>query len=246
MGKQSYLMPSTAQLDHVAGRRISLTAVSIVVVMLVMAGAGHRVLLARIQAALGQVQQLKRPLSTVPLQLGAWQGSDEPIDENTARIAGDDDFINRTYENREAGRSVGVYVGYIGRPRKWMSHRPDVCYRTHGYEQLAQEAGTLKLSDGREVPCFIYEFRSPAMGGPRQLVLAMYIVNGVFLSSLDGIQEMNARRVDFVGERPNHLARVQVNVAAGADRAQDMQTLRDFAAELQADILALLPTSARD
>lgn len=219
---------------------LSSAAVSAALAVLVLAGAGHRLLLARIEAALGQVQQLSKPLATVPLQLGDWQGVDEPMDERTRQIAGDDDALNRTYRRSDGSAVVGVYVGYIGRPRKWLGHRPDVCYRAHGYEQLSQEADTLQLPNGREVPCFIYEFRSPAVGGSRQLVLATYIINGEFLASLDGIREMNSRRVDSAGGRPNSLARIQVNVVAGGDRTSDLQMLEEFAVQLQGPVLALL------
>ncbi|MBN1491104.1 MAG: EpsI family protein [Phycisphaerae bacterium] len=223
-----------------------LVPTTIVLTVLVLAGAGHRTLLARIEAALGQVHEPIRPLATVPLQLGNWHGVDEPIDEQVRRIAGDDDALNRIYRRTDDGGLVGVYVGYIGRPRQWLGHRPDVCYRAHGYEPLAQESDTLPMPDGTVVPCFIYEFRLPAMGGPRQLVLATYIVNGEFVASLDAVREMNARRVDLSGSRPTYLARIQVNTAATGERARDLRILQDFAAQLQGPVLELLPRLAEE
>lgn len=234
-------MPSSTDRRISPARHMSRTTVAAALAVLVLAGVGHRVLLARIDAALGWVYEPLQPLATVPLQLGAWQGTDEPIDEHIRKIAGDDDALSRTYRLSDGQASVGIYVGYIGRPRKWIGHRPDVCYRAHGFEQLSQEAGSLRLPDGRSVPCFIYEFRSPAMGGARQLAMATYIINGEFIASLDEIGQMNARRVDLSGRRPNYLARIQVNTAATGDRNRDLQVLQDFSAQLQGSVLDLLP-----
>jgi len=223
------------------GRGVSTTPVVISLVVLIAAGAGHRTLNARIEAALGQVLKPEKPLSALPLTIGSWEGTDEPVDENTRRIAGDDDFVNRLYRHVETGRCVSLYVGYIGRPRQWLGHRPDVCYRAHGYKCLSQDSARLRLLDGSEIPCFIYEFGSPTLGGPRELVMATYLINGEFIPSLDRVKETNARCPRFSGNCPVYLARIQASVVATGDRGQDLQTLQDFAVTFQKHLLRLLP-----
>jgi EpsI family protein len=229
-------------LNH-QGRTLRRGPLLIVVAVLVVTGLGHRALTARIQAALGEVLQPARPLATLPLELGSWKGMDEPIDERTRKISGDDDYVNRSYFDSATGRTVGVYVGYIGRPRKWLGHRPDVCYRTHGYEEVSQEARQLELSAGRTIPFFVYEFRSPSLDGSRQMVLATYVHNGEFLDSMDKIRGMNSRHVGIFARQAAYLARLQVNISASADRQADIRMLEEFARQLQGPVLSLLPDS---
>ena len=234
-------MHKTSAAEFASSGAASRTSVGIALAVLIVAGAGHRQLLAWIQTAMGQPLQLLKPLSTIPLTLSGWQGIDEPIDDKTQRIANEDDFVNRVYRNTENGRTISLYIGYIGRPRTWMSHRPDICYRGHGFEQLSQNSQSLRLPDGSTIPCFVYEFKSPQLGGPRQFVLATYLFNGQFLSGLDVIADASSRRIGLFGKRASYLARIQVSIAISGDREKDLQLVKDYAAALQGHVIALLP-----
>lgn len=244
-------MPLSSNVTPEAERRTSVPkpavrsrlAIAVILGMLAVTGAGDRWLTAQIEAAANQVLPLDQPLSAVPLRLGAWQGTDEPLDEKIRRIAGDDDSLNRVYRNAENNRTIGMYIGYVGRPRKWLGHRPDICYRTHGFEQISQTSAILPLADGSTIPCFMYEFQSPRLGGSRQIVLATYLYNGMFLDNLEAMHEMNSRRVDVFKKRNTYLARIQISINATADRQQDIQLLQQFAISLQDPVLSLLPRS---
>ena len=96
---------------------ISPIAVCLTFAIFICTGIGHRWLLAQIDASLGESLALLRPLTTFPLKVGPWEGRDVVMDEQALRVAGDDDYLKREYNDNKGGRSIGLYVGYVGRPR---------------------------------------------------------------------------------------------------------------------------------
>jgi exosortase len=216
-------------------------AVTAVVAIMVLAGVGHRVLAARIDRALGQSLALRQALSTLPLQLERWQGRDVPLDEQVRRIAGDDDFLNRQYLDGTSGRTIGLYVGYVGRPRSRLGHRPDVCYPAHGFEETSRQPMSVKSRDGAEVPAVLYEFANPQPGGPRERVLATYVINGQYVTDVTASGGLNGRSVGLGAKRETYVARVQVSIQASGDRAADVALLCEFASLLRGPLAAMMP-----
>lgn len=182
-------------------------------------------------------------MSTLPLALGPWQGRDEPVSSQVQEIAGDDDFVNRIYTHEETGRRVSLYVGYIGRPRSWLGHRPDVCYRAHGYEQIDQEPAVIAGAEDEEVPAILYEFSLPQAGGRRQLVLGTYLRNGRFLRANDDFLEMTSRRPNLFETQVAYLVRVQIGTIASGDKASDQGVLEDFAGRIVGPVRARTPSA---
>ena len=226
-----------------AHSRTTRIAVGATLVVLVVTGLVHRSLLAQIQGALGQSLKLSRPLSVLPLDFGPWQGHEVPIDDRVRRIAGEDDFINREYSNDELGRAVALYVGYIGRPRSHLSHRPDICYPAHGFQESSCESVLIPGRGGTAIPSLVYEFRSPEPGGPRDLVLVVYLVNGHYATNMQAIDGYNARSPSLLGSQyePPYLTRIQASMRIRAGRAQEVSVLSDFVAQIAEPIVALMP-----
>ncbi len=208
-------------------------------------GFGYRVLAAKIDVALAQTVPLLQSLSTVPLQLGPWQGQDIPLDETVRRIAGEDDYLNRQYVNDGTGRSIGLYVGYLGRPRSRMGHRPDVCYITHGFKQLSEEPVVIDGSDGERMPALLYEFEPPQMGAPHQLVMVLYSVNGKYVNSVASANSYNTRGAGLISRDASYAGRIQVAMSASGDRTSDVRTLSTFAAMVAEPIEALMPETTK-
>jgi hypothetical protein len=212
--------------------------------VLVITGVGHRLLLAQIDSALDRVVKPAQPMSTLPLDLGPWQGRDEPVAPLVQKIAGDDDFVNRIYTHHETGRKVSLYIGYIGRPRSWLGHRPDVCYRAHGYEQIGQEAAMIRTEGGEDVPAILYEFSLAKAGGRQHLVLGNYLRNGSFLREGDDFREMTARRPNLFAPNVAYLARIQIGISASDDKAADQRVLEDFAGRIVGPVRVRMPEIA--
>ena len=239
-------MPEVVTQTTPADARSVRVAVYATVAVLAVAGLAHRSLMAQIAGATGEPLKLAQPLATLPMRLGPWQGQDAPVDPEVRRIAGEDDFLNRQYENGQARRSVGLYVGYIGRPRSRMGHRPDVCYITHGYEQISEEPLTVTIAGGQAIPALLYEFRSPEIAGPRQLVLTFYSINGDYVNSVAQANGYNVRRTGPGGKRSSYVARFQIAMQASGDRANDLAVMSSFASDVIEPLAAMMPQAGRE
>jgi exosortase len=217
-------------------------AVVATVAVMVMAGVGHRVLAARIDAALGQSLAPRWPLATLPLQIDDWQGRDVLLDENVRRIAGDDDFVNRQYVNGTSGRTIGLYVGYMGRPRSHMAHRPDVCYPAHGLHEESRQLVSVPVQNGAAVPGLLYEFAGPQAGGVRDLVLVTYVINGRYVNDVAAANDVNSRGIGLGAARQAaYVARIQLSMRATGDHVADMAVLCDLAARLYQPVVGMMP-----
>lgn len=221
-------------------QEISSIAVGAAIAVLVCAGAGHRLLAHKIDALLADYLRPKEPLGTLPLGIGPWNGHDAPVDERVREKAGDDDYLNRVYSDAN-GQTLTMYVGYQGRPRTRMGHRPDVCYPAHGYKELQRESIELVSMGGLQVPALLHDFASPTLGAPQQLVVAMYIVNGEFVSDTKVVNTYNTRGPSLFSAPRAYNTRIQIAVQATGDRAADTALLRDFAARIIDPIRSMMP-----
>ncbi len=115
-------------------------------VLLLAGGVSYRALAAYVGGELATPIRLDPPLATLPLVIGPWLGEDVPIREAVLRIAGNDDYVSRSYRHVETGAVVGLYIGYTARPRTMLRHRPSVCYPSAGWTPLSMEDGQLPLA----------------------------------------------------------------------------------------------------
>ncbi len=217
-------------------------ACSTAVLVLLVSGWAHRELAARIGASLGHVARLSTPLAELPKRLGDWEGQDVPVDERVLSVANfDDDYVNRVYVNPRLRASVNVFVGYVGRPRAWLGHRPDLCYASQGWDEVAQQKVSVETATGRQVPGVLYEFQHPDALDARMLVLATYLINGRYSQDVAEFRNYNARNPNWSGDRPPYLARIQLSLRANGDRDADLAALRAFAAVVVEPTARMMP-----
>jgi hypothetical protein len=222
--------------------RMGKIAVSATCVVLVGGGLAHRALVERIQVALGHVLKLEHPLSTLPLRQGPWVGRDLPTDNRTREIAGDDEFLSRAYHNEQSSRTVDLYVGYKGRPRSTMFHRPEICYVSHGFEQVSERSTIVTSQSGKKIPFTLYEFRSPKIGGSRALVMATYVINGKCSANGAAAEDLNVRSPRLSGAYPVYITRIQVALQASGNPAEDLPILSDFCGKIFEQIAGIMPS----
>ena len=217
-------------------------AATLAAAVLLGTGWGHRVLIARIDHALQQIVQPVQPLASLPLQLGGWLGRDEPLDERVRQAAHfDDQYVNRVYFNPRVGASVGVFIGFVGRPRSRLGHRPDVCYAAHGWEQEWQKSVPVTTPAGSSVPSILHKFRPPDAFGRPKLVLATYMVNGRFVYDPAAFRQYNARSPNLLGGRPAYLTRIHVSLVASGNQAADTAVLKEFVALVAEPTANMMP-----
>ncbi|GMV96619.1 MAG: EpsI family protein [Phycisphaerae bacterium] len=222
-------------------RRPSLKAAAVAAVLLIGVGVGHRALMARMQFEMSQSLKLRAPLATIPTELGAWRGVEKELEDQILRKVGDDDRLSREYHRDADRRTVALYVGYIGRPRMWHGHRVDVCYPANGWKQENLEKTTVAAA-GRTLPALVYEYRAPQLGGPRDLILVMYLINGEFVNDPERAKDYNLRSTGLIRQSEAYIARIQIVTRATGDRARDVAALTDFAALIVGPVIDLMPT----
>jgi len=85
----------------------------------------------------------------IPLQLGEWKGSEEPLDPEVVEVLGTDDMLMRNYVNN-AG-DVVTFAAVFAKDNRRAVHEPMVCYNAQGWS--VQQKGVAR-----------YAVRPPASG----------------------------------------------------------------------------------
>jgi EpsI family protein len=203
-------------------------------------GVAYRGLSVALGEYLDQPIRLEPPLASLPMQIGDWIGEDVPISEGVRKIANNDDFVNRLYENSRTRDAVNVYIGYTARPRTMLRHRPTVCYPSAGWSHL--ESRAIQLPGRAGHPALVHEFSKPGQHELRVLVLNYYVLNGRI--SIDEYSFWGAswRDPNIGRDASRYVAQIQVTVpySGSAERAERVATR--FAAETAEQVLRLLPS----
>ena len=76
-------------------------------------------------------------LSALPATCGDWIGTDQPLDVDELKRVGIAGHSYRHFRNRRTGQVVGLLV-VCGRSGPISVHTPDVCYRSAGYQAVAE------------------------------------------------------------------------------------------------------------
>jgi len=217
------------------------TALVVAGILLVGTGLGHRVLLGEVDRALGQTIQPREPLDTLPMDVGPWHGHDVAIDPRVLKAPHFDDlYVSRVYRHAQLDIELSVFVGYVGRPRSWLGHRPDRCVVAHGWKQTDQELLTIARPDGPPVASVLYEFRPDQGFGSTLLVVGTYIMNGRYEQKTESFKQPNARAANLLGERPAYFARLQIS-RIQRDRKEDLAALQELTAALVGPLQERMP-----
>ncbi|MGE0814060.1 MAG: exosortase C-terminal domain/associated protein EpsI [Vicinamibacterales bacterium] len=118
-------------------------------------------------------------LSGFPLSVDGWRGTEaEPLDLDTMRVLGVDDYVLRSYSG-DAGL-VGLYVGYYGSQRQGDTiHSPMNCLPGAGWVPAEAGRAQLRTPDGSvEVNRYLIQ-----KGEDRQVALYWYQGRGRTVAS---------------------------------------------------------------
>ena len=122
-----------------------------------------------------------RPLSELPKDIGSYRTvADIPFDQNTLKVLGVTDYVNRVYFSPANGE-VGLYVGYFRTQRTGATiHSPKNCLPGAGWQPVVSEIYQLALDDGRKVPINLYVIRKDL---DQEIVLYWYQSHGRVVAS---------------------------------------------------------------
>ncbi len=214
--------------------RLSWPSVILACFVLAVFGAAYRVIASRLRIAEETAIKLPVPLRSMPNRIGRWNGKDVPIAETVLDAAGNDDFINRLYVNANTDQWANLYVGYSGRPRTMIGHRPDVCYQAGGWIYDYRRKADLLSKSGRKFPCLVHRFHRPEPDARQIFVLNFYVLNGRITSDEQVFTGLGWRTPNIDGNPARYVAQVQISSSLES-------SVRAFAGEAADVLMEFLP-----
>ncbi len=225
-------------------------ASAVAAVVLLGGGLGQRWLDRLLVAADAVPVALARPLSSLPMQIGPWRGTDVPMSRRVIEVAGNDDQVYRRYVNEETREVVDFYLAFAARPAKMLSHRPQVCYPAHGWAPAGEPRGDrVTTADGTAIECLIHRFARQQPTAEAVVVLNYYIIGGRYATEWTEFWGPRWRLPNLSRDPTVYVAQVQVTcgMSDGSRNASAEDLVKRFAGEIGANVAAMLPrTTAED
>ena len=212
-------------------------------IVLLCVGAGQRWLQRSLDAAAATPITLDRPLSTLSLRIGSWEGVEIPLDARVEERAAHDDYVNRRYVDAESNRFVDFFLAYTSSPVTMLGHRPDVFYPAVGWQLVETKQDAFTRSDGSTLECLIHEFTRGAAQNEGLVVLNYYVLQGRYTTEWTDFWGPGRQGRHPSGDARFYVAQVQivtpVMLASPFDRSEE--AVKRFAAQVADEVEVLLP-----
>jgi hypothetical protein len=189
-------------------QRLFRLSLILTIAVLILSGLVYRSVAARLES---EPVQLDVPLSTIPLQINSWVGEDVEIPISIQAVAGNDDFINRTYKNDLSSQWANLYVAYTGSPRTMIGHRPQKCYPAGGWIHDGTSQSEFTTRSSRVIPCLVHKFHQLAPDYREIVVLNFYVVNGKVSVDEKVFTGLGWRTPNIAGDAARYVAQIQIN-----------------------------------
>lgn len=178
----------------------------------------------------------RQVLAGFPLSLDDWRGVDAaPLDLDTMRVLGVDDYVLRTYAG--GGGEVGLYVGYYRSQRQGDTiHSPMNCLPGAGWVPVSAGRLALAAAGGAEVNRYVIQ-----KGEDRQVALYWYQGRGRTVASEYWSKAFLVWDAARRNRTDGALVRVLSPVARGASPADAERVAADFASRLFPMLGAYIP-----
>jgi EpsI family protein len=195
------------------------------------------------QAALEQLNRterppLRRPLASLPMELGGWTGRDEPVDPDIVERAQTTEYLSRTYESRRRpGLALRLWVNY-SREGTNLRHTPEVCLPSGGWTKVESQTrvAAVPLDHDHSVPISLLGY---SRGELVERVGFWYYIFG------EGKLENYVRRLPITSRsshgRTTRGSSMTIEVFCPGDNDPEGEFLREFAQELLAALEPILP-----
>lgn len=181
---------------------------------------------------------LKRPLASLPMQLGRWVGRDEEMDPEVLRAAQCDDHLNRVYEDpARPGRPLRLWINYSVHGLN-LRHSPEVCLPSGGWTKVEARTRVLHVDrpDGPPLPIMRLAY---AQADVVQGVGFWYDIFG------EGRLEHLARSLPIASRsshgRTTRGSGLTVEVFGPGEADSDGEAMREFASALLDALEPILP-----
>jgi EpsI family protein len=124
----------------------------------------------------------RQPLSSLPLQFGAWAGQEYSLDQQTLDILGQGEFLLRDYEDASHPQPpIGLFIAYFPSQKAGDTiHSPTHCLPGAGWVPTLRQLVQISRPDGSSFPANRYVVSKQ---GNRQLVLYWFQAHGRAVAS---------------------------------------------------------------
>ncbi len=242
------MTPPSSDVHTAAPPRAHGFALAACVAVLLGGGLAHRWIDRVLEAPGTSPVVLDRPLSTLPMRLGPWEGADVPLSKRVIEVAGSDDHVYRRYFNTLTGEVVDLYVAYAARPARMLGHRPQVCFPAQGWAAAGHHPDEVPLPSGGSLPCLMHRFTRGGPGGESVVMLNYYNLAGRHVTDWTEFWGPRWRLPNLARDPRYFVAQVQIStVASDVDPpGQAEERIRRFAAEAVPGISAFWPDDTRE
>jgi EpsI family protein len=165
------------------------------------------------------------PLSTIPTEIGGYNGRDEVVPEDQQKIAGMSEYVMRIF-SRDSADVFSVYVGYYDYQVQGKTiHSPKNCLPGAGWETMQESTAPVTVA-GRSYPVKRYLL---ANGASRAMVYYWYQGRGRIEANEYKVKWDLLRDAALHGRTEEALVRIVVPVAAptNASPAAEAAVLAD-------------------
>lgn len=110
-------------------------------------------------------EEFGKRFANLPMEVGAWVGTDEEVKDETLEVAGAVNHVSRYYLNDSTNERVDIWL-VVGHARDIGRHTPDVCYPSQGFAQDGDKLKQHIEASGEEPATFFTaRFRSESNPG---------------------------------------------------------------------------------
>jgi EpsI family protein len=171
-----------------------------------------------------QETTLPKPLASLPLAVGVWNGVEMPFDDSIVKALAVDEYLNRIYRD-ENNQSVGLYIGYVKSQRTNENlHSPQNCLPGAGWQPVSVDQLQLTSPGGRTWLVKRYVVQK---GLSRQIVLYWYQSHGRTMASEYKVRAAMVTDAILLHRTDAALVRINTPVTGteSSDRAAAFATL---------------------
>ena len=181
------------------------------VILLLVTGAGYRVMAYRLNLVTNAPALLDVPLKEFPLEISGWVGADIFLPDYIKEMSGNGDLLYRSFWHRLTGQWVNVYVSYSGSSGTMLGHQPRACYVADGWLHEKTVSTHFTSAKGKTIPCLIHRFHKGISDYKEVVVMNFYIFNGQITSREKDFFGVK-RRVPNISNNPlRYMAQVQIS-----------------------------------
>jgi EpsI family protein len=179
-------------------------------------------------------------LAAFPLQIGPWNGTDNPIGSDIIQALGPGDFLLRRYQlNNKTEPPVYVYIAYFPSQRAGDTiHSPKNCLPGAGWTPIDSTRLTLSFPEHLPFPVTRYTI---AKGDSRQVMFYWYWAHNRGLASEYWAKFYLVADSIRMNRSDGALVRISTEMYTGETAANAEQRLYSFAAQVVDRLGAYIP-----